>query len=99
MSPQVIGLALFAAILHASWNAFLRTGADRLWTVTVMSFSSTALAIPLAVFNGFPATSAWPYVALSACLQVGYSVFLVPPTDMANWNRSTRLFAAACLCS
>lgn len=77
MSPLVIGLALFAAILHASWNAFLRTGADRLWTVTVMSFSSTALAIPLAVFNGFPATSAWPYVGLSACLQVGYSVFLV----------------------
>ncbi|TPM05821.1 EamA family transporter [Mesorhizobium sp. B2-3-11] len=77
MSPLVIGLALFAAILHASWNAFLRTGADRLWTVTVMSFSSTALAIPLAIFNGFPATPAWPYVGLSACLQVGYSVFLV----------------------
>lgn len=77
MSPLVIGLALFAAVLHASWNAFLRTGADRLWTVTVMSFSSTALAIPLAIFNGFPATSAWPYVALSAGLQVGYSMFLV----------------------
>ncbi|MBZ9741244.1 MULTISPECIES: DMT family transporter [unclassified Mesorhizobium] len=77
MSPLVIGLALFAAILHASWNAFLRTGADRLWTVTVMSFSSTALAIPLAILNGLPATAAWPYVGLSACLQVGYSVFLV----------------------
>ncbi|TIT66409.1 MAG: EamA family transporter [Mesorhizobium sp.] len=77
MSPLVIGLALFAAVLHASWNAFLRTGADRLWTVTVMSFSSTALAFPLAIFNGFPATSAWPYIELSACLQVGYSVFLV----------------------
>ncbi|MBN9218758.1 MAG: EamA family transporter [Mesorhizobium sp.] len=77
MSPLVVGLALFAAILHASWNAFLRTGADRLWTVTVMSFSSTALAVPLAILNGFPATPAWPYVGLSACLQVGYSLFLV----------------------
>ena len=26
MSATVVGLALFAAILHASWNAFLRTG-------------------------------------------------------------------------
>ncbi|TPM39680.1 DMT family transporter [Mesorhizobium sp. B2-3-4] len=77
MTPLVIGLALFAAILHASWNAFLRTGADRLWTVTVMSFSSTALAVPMAAFNGFPATPAWLYVGLSACLQVGYSLFLV----------------------
>ena len=77
MSATVIGLALFAAILHASWNAFLRTGSDRLWTVTVMSFSATVAAIPLAIFHPLPASSAWPYIVLSACLQVGYSLFLV----------------------
>jgi drug/metabolite transporter (DMT)-like permease len=77
MSATVIALALFAAVLHAGWNAFLRTGADRLWTVTVMSFSSTLIAIPMALFHTLPATGAWPYVALSAGLQVGYSVFLV----------------------
>ncbi|TIO19737.1 MAG: EamA family transporter, partial [Mesorhizobium sp.] len=77
MNATVVGLALSAAILHASWNAFLRTGADRLWTVTVMSFSSTAAAIVLALFHPLPAAAAWPYVVLSAVLQVGYSVFLV----------------------
>lgn len=77
MSATVIGLALFAAILHASWNAFLRTGSDRLWTVTVMSFSATVVAIPLAILSPLPAASAWPYVILSACLQVCYSFFLV----------------------
>lgn len=77
MSATVIGLALFAAILHASWNAFLRTGSDRLWTVTVMSFSATIAAVPLALFHPLPAASAWPYIVLSACLQVGYSFFLV----------------------
>ena len=77
MSTTVIALALFAAILHAGWNAFLRTGTDRLWTVTVMSFSSTLIAIPMALFHALPATGAWLYIALSAGLQVGYSVFLV----------------------
>ena len=77
MSPVVIGLALFAAILHATWNAFLRTGADRLWTVTVMSFSSTIVALPFVFFYPFPASSTWLYIVLSAFLQVGYSVFLV----------------------
>ena len=43
MSAVVIGLALFAAILHATWNAFLRSGGDRLWAVTVMSFAATSL--------------------------------------------------------
>ncbi|CDX40246.1 conserved membrane hypothetical protein [Mesorhizobium sp. ORS 3359] len=77
MSATVIGLALFAAMLHASWNAFLRTGSDRLWTVTVMSFSATIAAVPLAIFHPLPAASAWPFIVLSACLQVGYSFFLV----------------------
>lgn len=77
MSATVIGLALFAAILHATWNAFLRNGADRLWTVTVMSFSSTIVAIPFAIIYPLPAPSAWLYIVLSAFLQVAYSVFLV----------------------
>lgn len=77
MSAVVIGLAMFAAILHATWNAFLRTGKDRLWTVTVMSFSSTVIAAPFLFYYPVPASPAWIYIALSAILQVGYSVFLV----------------------
>ncbi|MEZ0212393.1 MAG: EamA family transporter [Xanthobacteraceae bacterium] len=77
MSGTVIALALFAAVLHALWNAFLRTGADRLWTVTVMSFSGTLVALPLVVLLPLPAAPAWPFIALSAALQVGYSLFLV----------------------
>ncbi|MFI0843457.1 EamA family transporter [Mesorhizobium sp. IMUNJ 23232] len=77
MSPAVIGLALSAAMLHATWNAFLRNGADRLWTVTVMSFSSTIAGAVVAMLFPFPASTACLYIALSACLQVGYSVFLV----------------------
>lgn len=77
MSAAVIGLALFAAVLHATWNAFLRTGADRLWTVTVMSFASTIIALPFALAQPMPAPAAWTYIVLSACLQAGYSVLLV----------------------
>lgn len=77
MSAVVIGLALFAAILHAAWNAFLRNGGDRLWTVTVMSFASTIFALPFLFIYPIPAPGAWLYIVLSAVLQVGYSVFLV----------------------
>jgi drug/metabolite transporter (DMT)-like permease len=77
MSAAVVGLALFAAILHATWNAFLRSGGDRLWTVTVMSFASTVFALPLVFIYPLPASGAWLYIVLSAVLQVGYSVFLV----------------------
>lgn len=77
MTAPVVALALSAAILHATWNAFLRSGADRLWTVTVMGLSMMIIAAPFAFFLPLPPIAAWPWLLLSSVLQVGYSVFLV----------------------
>lgn len=77
MSPLVVALALSAALAHASWNAFLRSGADRLWVVTVMSLTMLPVAIPFAVLLPLPGSEAWPYLFLSAALQAGYSLSLV----------------------
>jgi drug/metabolite transporter (DMT)-like permease len=76
VSPLVIALALFAAVLHATWNAALRSGADRLWFVTVMSFATTLAAIPLVLLLPVPATESWAYLGVSAVLQVVYVIFL-----------------------
>lgn len=77
MSPLVVGLALTAAIAHASWNALLRSGADRLWVVTVMSLTMVPVAIPVALLLPFPPAAAWPFLLASSVLQVGYSLLLV----------------------
>ena len=77
MTPLVIALVLCAAILHASWNAILRGGADRLWSVTVMSFAATAVAIPAVLLLPLPSPASWPYLGFSGVLQVAYTAFLV----------------------
>jgi drug/metabolite transporter (DMT)-like permease len=76
MSLAVIGLVLFAAVLHATWNAVLRSGADRLWSVTIMSLAATVIAIPFAFALPLPPPACWPYLIVSSCLQLVYSVFL-----------------------
>lgn len=76
MSVSVIGLALFAAILHASWNAFLRSGADRFWTMTVMTLAMTVAAVPVALILPLPAES-WSYLVGSAFFQLAYGLLLV----------------------
>lgn len=73
----MIGLALLAAILHASWNAFLRSGADRMWSVTVMSISGTIVALPLVLIYPLPSPTALAFVIASSALQTAYSFFLV----------------------
>jgi len=75
-SPLVIVLPLCAAVLHATWNAALRSSADRLWFVTVMSFASTLAAIPLVVTLPPPLKESWGYLGVSALLQVIYSFLL-----------------------
>jgi drug/metabolite transporter (DMT)-like permease len=77
MTPLVIALVLCAAILHAGWNAMLRGRADQLWSVTVMSFAATAIAIPAVLLLSLPAPASWPYLGLSGALQVVYTAFLV----------------------
>jgi drug/metabolite transporter (DMT)-like permease len=76
MSGLVIVLPLCAAVLHATWNAALRSSADRLWFVTVMSFATTLAALPLVLLLPAPLKESWPYLGISALLQVIYSFLL-----------------------
>jgi drug/metabolite transporter (DMT)-like permease len=77
MTPLVVGLILSAALLHASWNAILRGGADRLWSITVMCATSAVVALPFLFFLVLPARASWPCIGFSAALQVSYCLFLV----------------------
>jgi hypothetical protein len=70
-------IVLLAAILHAGWNALLRGGGDRLWSMTIMCI---AIALPCALMAPFvpvPAAASWGCVAVSALLHAGYNLFLV----------------------
>jgi drug/metabolite transporter (DMT)-like permease len=77
VAPLVLLAVLGAALLHAAWNAMLRTGADRLWSTAMMSLSVVAVCAVALPFVPHPARASWPYVLLSGALHVGYYLFLV----------------------
>ncbi|NUU00655.1 EamA family transporter [Herbaspirillum robiniae] len=77
MSFHIVLLILFAALLHAGWNALLRAGDDRLWSMTVMCLAVAGASSIAALFLAPPASASWGYAALSAVLHVGYNLFLV----------------------
>jgi drug/metabolite transporter (DMT)-like permease len=77
MSPLVIVLVLCAALLHASWNAILRSRADRLWSITLMGVVSVVIVTPFLFVLAPPAAASWPCIALSSVLQIAYCFFLV----------------------
>lgn len=77
MPLHIALLTLCAALLHAGWNALLRAGSDRLWSMTVMCVAVAIVSIVIAVFLAPPAKASWPYALLSSVLHVGYNLFLV----------------------
>ncbi|KAB0545195.1 EamA family transporter, partial [Pseudomonas palleroniana] len=77
MPLHIICLVLFAALLHASWNAMLRGGADRLWSMTIMCMAIALASVIVATLLPPPARASWFCVGLSAVLHVGYNLFLV----------------------
>lgn len=77
MPVHIVLLILFAALLHAGWNALLRSGADRLWSMTVMCLAVAIASVIAALFLAPPASVSWTYAMLSAVLHVGYNLFLV----------------------
>ncbi|CAN5372733.1 DMT family transporter [soil metagenome] len=77
MSFAISLVVLLAAGLHASWNAMLRAGTDRLWSMTIMCVAIALVCAAAAPFAPMPASASWGYAFLSALLHVGYNLFLV----------------------
>jgi drug/metabolite transporter (DMT)-like permease len=75
--PLVLALVLGAALLHATWNAMLRSGADRLLSITIMCLVAATASAPFLLILPAPAAASLPYAFLSAALQIGYCLFLV----------------------
>jgi drug/metabolite transporter (DMT)-like permease len=77
MSATVFLAILFAAVLHASWNALVKLGQDRLSSVLLLALVQGAIAAALIPFFALPARAAWPWVLLGSALHTGYKLFLI----------------------
>jgi drug/metabolite transporter (DMT)-like permease len=77
MTLPVAAIVLFAALLHASWNARLKGGTDRLWAMTVMGIATSLTCAAILPFLPVPHAASWPYLAGSAVLHIGYNIFLI----------------------
>jgi drug/metabolite transporter (DMT)-like permease len=77
MTASIAALVLFAALLHACWNAMLKGGRDGFWGMTVMGIATSLACAAALPFLPLPARASWPYIAGSALLHVGYNAFLV----------------------
>jgi uncharacterized membrane protein len=83
----VVVAVLVAAVLHASWNALLKDGSDRLVMVVLLDLTAMALSAALLPLAAPPARAAWALLGLSVLLHTGYKVLLMQSYQVGDLNQ------------
>src|SRR5256714_10208360 len=76
ISLPVTLAVLGAALLHATWNVLVKSGADRERETINIAVGSGFVALIAAPFLPAPAPASWPWVAGSAVVHILYFIFL-----------------------
>lgn len=84
MPPLAIAAALCSAFIHASWNAALKGGRDRVADAFLIAVGGLLMWGAVAAGWGAPAPAAWPYLAASVLIHLLYWYALFSAYDVGD---------------
>lgn len=87
MSLAIMGMVLFAAVLHSSWNAIAKAIPNKLASSTLIAAVYLLVGLIGVVTMGLPAIEAWPYIGISACLQTAYLILLTTSYKFGDFSQ------------
>ena len=67
---------LAGAVLHAGWNALVKSSGDKELDTALVHFLGAVVALPLLLVVGLPPLVALPFIAASLVIHVGYYIAL-----------------------
>ena len=67
---------LAGAVLHAGWNALVKSSGDKELDTALVHFLGAVVALPLLLVVGLPPTVALPFIAASLVIHIGYYIAL-----------------------
>lgn len=71
-----MGAVLVGALLHASWNALVKSSGDKPLDTALVHLLGAIVALPLLVIVGLPQVAGLPYIAASLVIHIGYYIAL-----------------------
>jgi phosphonate utilization associated putative membrane protein len=77
MTWPIVAAVLFGALLHASWNALIKSGTDKALDTALIHCLGCGVGAVLIAIVGPPRSEAWPWLAASVTIHVGYYITLV----------------------
>ena len=77
MDTNVFIAVIFAALLHASWNAMVKKHEDKHVAIAAIFFGHVPASLVIIFFLPAPTIESMPYILASALAHIGYQWFLL----------------------
>lgn len=87
MSVFVFFAVLGAAFLHALWNALIKTGADKMTGMFVMTLIQGGFGLIIAASRAFPQGEVWWWLLASGVFHSAYKLFLAYAYEHGDLSR------------
>jgi len=78
---------MLAALLHAGWNAIVKTGLSKQTSMFLLSVGHALIGIVVAAFHAFPAPEVWPWLFASGLIHMAYQLFLAYAYEQGDLSR------------
>ena len=76
MTIFVMLTVLAAALMHASWNALIKSGGDKVQGMLALTIGHAVVGAVMVAFVGPPPVQAWGWLAASVLIHAFYQTFL-----------------------
>jgi len=87
VGAAVVAAVLAAAFLHAVWNALAHNIRDTLAGFVLICIADTVCAAAIVAVVGLPAPRAWPFIVVSAVLEVLYFLALLQAYRLGEFGQ------------
>jgi drug/metabolite transporter (DMT)-like permease len=88
MSFDVFAIIMLCAALHATWNAVVKGGSNKLLTTCMITSIAALIALAGIPLFELPAKESWPFIGASVILQVLYFVLVASTYRIADMSQT-----------
>ena len=87
MSFSVFLWVLGAALLHALWNALVKTGGSKITAMLLVSGGDGLIGLAVALSRPLPSAEIWPWIVASGLIRTAYLLFLTYAYEQGDLSR------------
>lgn len=87
MTFTIFLAVMAAALLHATWNALVKTGQNKQTAMAILTIMQSVMGLFIVCFRPWPEVDVWPWLLASGLIHMFYQLFLAYAYEQGDLSR------------